>query len=565
MQTRAIHTPMANFCRYFIIFLLVMATTHLQAQQTATLTASKDTEISSTKPDDGFAADDEIRIDGSPDHYALFYWDVSSLPANATIQAARIELYIFNDTSDDYYVYPVNADWAESITWNQFMNNVGYSTQNLLQNPISPGGTGVYQFEFSAQGISEIQSWLTNASNNHGIIIAENDPNSTSGWEFYSREHADETKRPKLIIDYTTTGASPPDIAAAPASYDYGDVQTGSSSSNTFVISNDGTGDLNISAVSLTGAGAGEFNIISGGSSTTVTPGATHDIVVDFIPTATGVKNATLQISSDDPDENPLDIALAGNGASTPVPDIAASPATFDYGSVQINSSSSHTFTISNAGTGDLSITATSLVGADPGEFSIASGGGAITLTPGGSNDIVLDFSPTATGAKSAILRINSDDPNEDPLDVSLAGSGATSGGGSSLWTQDGAGNIIYYGTAAGQNVGIGTTTPGSYRLAVEGTIGAREVVVTTDAWSDFVFDKDYSLKSLEEIEAFIARNKHLPDIPSEADVTQNGVKVGEMHAKLLQKIEELTLYLIQLKKENEALKVRVFEIENGK
>ena len=563
MKTRITHFSTAIFCRYFIALMIAMATASLQAQQTATLTAAKDTEISSTKPDDGFAADKEIRIDGSPDHYGLFYWDVSSLPANATIQAARIELYIFNDTSDDYYVYPVNTDWAEGVTWNQFMNNVGYSTQNLLQNPISPGGTGVYQFEFSAQGISEIASWLASASNNHGVIIAENDPNSTSGWEFYSREHADETKRPRLIIDYTTTGASPPDIAVAPSSYDYGDVQTGGGSSKTFVISNDGTGDLNISAVSLTGTDPGEFSIVSGGGSATVTPGATHDVVVDFIPTATGAKSATLQISSDDPDENPLDIALAGSGASTPVPDIAANPATFDYGSVTINNSSSHTFTISNDGTGDLSITAVSLVGADPGEFSIASGGGAITLSPGGSNDIVVDFSPSATGAKSAILCINSDDPNENPLDIALAGSGAAAGGGSALWTRDETGNIIYYGTADGQNVGIGTTNPGTYRLAVEGTVGAREVVVTTDAWSDFVFDKDYSLKSLEEIEAFIARHKRLPDIPSEAEVTQNGVKVGEMHARLLQKIEELTLYLIRLKKENGMLDQRVKALEH--
>ena len=109
-------------------------------------------------------------------------------------------------------------------------------------------------------------------------------------------------------------------------------------------------------------------------------------------------------------------------------------------------------------------------------------------------------------------------------------------------------------------NVGIGTTNP-QYKLSVNGTIQAKEVLVNT-GWSDYVLDPSYRVKPLAEVAAFIKANHHLPDIPSESEVKENGVSLGDMQAKLLAKIEELTLQMIELNQTNQALEKRVAQLE---
>lgn len=107
-----------------------------------------------------------------------------------------------------------------------------------------------------------------------------------------------------------------------------------------------------------------------------------------------------------------------------------------------------------------------------------------------------------------------------------------------------GHGNLIVTGKA-----GIGTTDP-AHKLDVNGTIHAREVLVDLDfSGPDYVFEEDYELTSLEELDTYLKENKHLPEVPSAAQMEEEGVNVVEMEMLLLKKVEELTLHIIELEK----------------
>jgi len=106
-------------------------------------------------------------------------------------------------------------------------------------------------------------------------------------------------------------------------------------------------------------------------------------------------------------------------------------------------------------------------------------------------------------------------------------------------------------------NIGIGVDEP-LEKLVVDGTICAKEVRVSLEGapcWPDYVFDENYNLTNITELEKYIKENKKLPEMPSANEVSTQGVEIGEMQARMLKKIEELTLYVIELKKENETIK----------
>ncbi|SDL55481.1 hypothetical protein SAMN05421820_101724 [Pedobacter steynii] len=117
--------------------------------------------------------------------------------------------------------------------------------------------------------------------------------------------------------------------------------------------------------------------------------------------------------------------------------------------------------------------------------------------------------------------------------------------------------DVIMMNLSASGNLGIGIMNA-TERLAVSGTIRAQEIKVEAANWPDYVFEKDYNLRPLAEVEQFVKLNKHLPDIPSAKEAEANGVALGEMNKLLLKKIEDLTLYIIEQDK-------RILALEKSK
>ncbi len=122
------------------------------------------------------------------------------------------------------------------------------------------------------------------------------------------------------------------------------------------------------------------------------------------------------------------------------------------------------------------------------------------------------------------------------------------------------AGKILFL-----SNVGIGTSDPKGYKLAVAGNAIAESVTVKLQGqWGDYVFKPSYKLRPLSEVKSFIAQNQHLPEIPSAKDIGESGIDLGEMVKLQMKKIEELTLYLIEKDKEIKEMKTEISQMKRN-
>ncbi len=235
---------------------------------------------------------------------------------------------------------------------------------------------------------------------------------------------------PDISIEYPEgTGLTDGDAAVS-----FGEVDIrGAGVTKVFTVRNNGWSDLTGVAVTADGPQAGSFQVDVTGMATTLAPGTRTTFAVTFDPVAVGNNAATLHVAGNDPDENPFDIALGG--VALQLPDIAVEqpvgngltsggPAVL-FADVNVGvAGAPMTFTVRNTGTANLTGLTLSVDGDNAGDFLADPGGMATTLAPDASTTFTVIFAPLGAGPRLAVLRVASNDPDEQPFVISVAGTG---------------------------------------------------------------------------------------------------------------------------------------------
>lgn len=420
-----------------------------------------------------------------------------------TSPAKGLLIYQTNNTPGFYY-YSGNAWKAVSSTepWQKSGTSIYYNSGNVGIGNNSPA----YKLDVAG----DINIATGNYLRVNGIRILRDNPNSGDNNVF--------------LGDYTDTASSPGFRSTAVGSYALSQNTAGY---NTAV----GSTSMRYNTTGTSNAAFGEKamqNNTTGSTNSALGSGAMQN-------NSTGSKNTAVGFQS-----------LFTNTASFNT--------AVGYYSLNKNTSGSSNTAIglqslylNTTGQNDVALGANCLFGNTTGNDNTAVGFGLFTNSTGNEN----------TGVGFGALGGNSSGTGNTALgsnaDVSVNNlTNATAIGYYAKVAQSN--SLILGGTGSyAVKVGIGTTSP-QYTLSVNGTIQAKEVRVET-GWSDFVFEKSYKLRSLNDVEKYINQNHHLPEIPSASDIQKNGLAVADVQTKMMQKIEELTLYIIQLQKEIDALK----------
>jgi uncharacterized membrane protein len=217
------------------------------------------------------------------------------------------------------------------------------------------------------------------------------------------------------------------------SSVSFGGIAPGTTTDRVFTLRNIGIYDLTGLGITITGANAADFSVTASPTAPLAPAGSTS-FTVRFAPVTGGLKNAMLSIASNDPDENPFEIALAGTGV-VPAPEIVVEQpvgtslvdgtAAVSFGYRGLGTNGSLVFTVRNTGTANLTGLGISIDGTHAADFSVSASPTA-PVAPGGSTTFTVQFAPSATGLRTAALHLASDDWDENPFDIALSGNGYT-------------------------------------------------------------------------------------------------------------------------------------------
>ncbi len=257
---------------------------------------------------------------------------------------------------------------------------------------------------------------FTVSTNDSQVVTVAFSPTDIKSYSGNITINSDDSDEPQVIVSVSGTGAPAPapEIEVLPASLSFGSVTVSASSQKTFTIRNTGTNLLNISGIT-----APDGFTVDKSTAFTVSENDSQVVTVTFSPTDVKSYIGNITINSDDPDESQVIVSVSGTGV--PAPEIEVLPASLSFGSVTLSASSQKIFTIKNTGTAVLNVNSITA----PDGFTVDKSTG-FTVPENSDQIVTVTFSPVDDRSYSGDITINSDDPDEPQVIVSVSGTGVT-------------------------------------------------------------------------------------------------------------------------------------------
>tara|TARA_R110002049_G_scaffold296797_1_gene485197 strand:- start:32353 stop:34188 length:1836 start_codon:yes stop_codon:yes gene_type:complete len=428
----------------------------------------------------------------------IFIDNVSILPAGTAVDNQ-------NPSAPTNLTASGTTTTSTNLVWTASNDNVGVTGYNILRNGVNIGTTNGAT-TFNVTGLTQ---------------------NTTYAFTVTARDAAGNVSGASNTANVTTLTAVDNQAPTVPTSL----AASGTTTTTTNLAWAASTDNVAVTGYNIlmngvnigTTTGATTFNVTGLTQNTTYAFTVTARDAAGNVSGASNTANVTTLTAADNQAPT-APTGLAASGTTTTTTNLAWAASTDNVGVTGYNILRNGT----NIGTtnGALTFSVTGLTQSTSYAFTVTARDAAGNVSPVSNTANI-----TTTGGGGGIIDYTSENSNLATVD----------------WT---ARDLF-----ANRNVGIGTTNTQGYRLAVAGSVVAEEVNVKLQVnWPDFVFERNYNLPSLKEVEDHIKQKGYLLNMPSAAEVENNGIEIGKMNAKLLQKIEELTLYTIAQEKKIESL-----------
>jgi uncharacterized membrane protein len=289
------------------------------------------------------------------------------------------------------------------------------------------------------------------------------------------------------------------DLTNGVSTNNFGSVIVGTNTSLTFTVTNSGTANLTGLAITVSGADSSMFTVTTYPVAPVI-PGGSTTFTVRFTPVSAGPLSATLQIASNDPNNNPFNLAVIGTGVAVGTTsgivvqqpagtDLTNGVSTNNFGSVIVGTNTSLTFTVTNTGAANLTGLAITVSGANSSMFTVTTNPVAPVI-PGGSTTFTVRFSPASAGLKTAMLQIASNDPNNNPFDLTIIGMGVTAGAAADIVVQQPVGSNLTNGISTNDfgSVIVGTNTSLTYTVTNTGAANLTGLAITVSGADSSMF-----------------------------------------------------------------------------